>query len=292
MQIAIYGRTFNEKFFPFVENLFLKLNEKKISYSVFRPFYEYLSTKIKIEKPEILFSLHSEIKSKAEIFFSIGGDGTFLEAATFVRSSGIPIMGINTGRMGFLSSFAIDETDAAIHAIQTKNYLLDQRNLLHLETPSKLFGDANFALNEITIHKKDTSSMIIIHAHIDGKFLNSYWADGLIISTPTGSTAYSLSCGGPIVLPDCENFVISPIAPHNLNVRPIVVSDKSTIKLSVEGRSQSFLVSLDSRSETIHSDIELTISKNNFGINILRPPIDGHLNTIRNKLNWGFDKRN
>lgn len=292
MHVAIYGRAFNEKFSPYVEKLFVKLKEKKISFSIYLPFFEYLSSRVKMDKNVTLFSSYEEIKGKTDFIFSIGGDGTFLESTTFVRSSEIPVMGINTGRMGFLSSFAIDEIDVAMEAIVNKTYTLDQRTMLRLDTPDKLFGDANFALNEITIHKKDTSAMIIIHAHLDGKFLNSYWADGLIISTPTGSTAYSLSCGGPIVLPDCGNFVISPIAPHNLNVRPIVVSDKSKIKLRVEGRSQSFLVSLDSRSETIHSDIELTVSKNNFNVTLLRPAVDGQLNTIRNKLNWGFDKRN
>lgn len=292
MNISIYGRAFSEKFSPLVENLFAKLSEKNISYSVYFPFYEYLSGKIKIDKNVPLFSTYEEIKGKADFIFSIGGDGTFLESATFVRSSEIPIMGLNTGRMGFLSSFPMDETEAAIEAVVNKNFTLDQRSMLRLDTPDKLFADTNFALNEITVHKKDTSAMIIIHAHLDGKFLNSYWADGLIISTPTGSTAYSLSCGGPIVLPDCNNFVISPIAPHNLNVRPIVVSDKSKITLRVEGRSQAFLVSLDSRSETISSDIELHISKNDFNVSLVRPVVDGQLNTIRNKLNWGFDKRN
>lgn len=292
MHIAIYGRAFDEKFSPYVEKLFMKLKEMKISYSVFLPFFEYLSERINLGKDVSFFSSYSDIKGKTDFIFSIGGDGTFLESATFVRSSDIPIMGINTGRMGFLSSFAIDEIDAAMEAVINKTFTLDQRTMLRLDSPDKLFGDANFALNEVTIHKKDTSSMIIIHAHLDGKFLNSYWADGLIIATPTGSTAYSLSCGGPIVLPDCGNFVISPIAPHNLNVRPIVVSDRSKIKLTVEGRSQTFLVSLDSRSETISSDIELTVSKNDFNVSLLRPAADGHLTTIRNKLNWGFDKRN
>lgn len=292
MHIAIYGRAFDEKFSPYVEKLFMKLKEKKISYSVFLPFLEYLSGRIKIDKKVSFFSSYNEIKGKTDFIFSIGGDGTFLESTTFVRSSEIPIMGINTGRMGFLSSFAIDEIDAAMEAVINKSFILDQRTMLRLDSPQKLFGDANFALNEVTVHKKDTSAMIIIHAHLDGKFLNSYWADGLIIATPTGSTAYSLSCGGPIVLPDCGNFVISPIAPHNLNVRPIVVSDKSVIRLRVEGRSQTFLVSLDSRSETISSDIELTVSKNEFNVSLLRPAADGQLTTIRNKLNWGFDKRN
>lgn len=292
MQIAIYGRAFNEKFSTYVERLFSKLTKSNISYIIYRPFFDFLKERIKLESNAPLFSSYGELRGKADFIFSIGGDGTFLESATFVRSSEIPIMGINTGRMGFLSSFAIEDYDAAIDAIIHNNYILDQRTMLRLDTPGNLFGDINYALNEITIHKKDTSSMIIIHAELDGKFLNSYWADGLIISTPTGSTAYSLSCGGPIVLPDCENFVISPIAPHNLNVRPIVVSEKSTIKLRVEGRSQGFLVSLDSRSETISSEVELIITKNKFKISLLRPATEGQLNTIRSKLNWGLDKRN
>lgn len=292
MHIAIYGRAFNEKFSPFVDRLFVSLKERKISFSIYLPFFEFIKHRMSICGNPATFSSYDEIKGKTDFVFSIGGDGTFLESTTFVRSSEIPIMGINTGRMGFLSSFAIDEIDVALNAIGNKSYSLDQRTLLRLETPCKLFGDTNFALNEVTVHKKDTSAMMIIHAHLDGKFLNSYWADGLIISTPTGSTAYSLSCGGPIVLPDSGNFVITPISPHNLNVRPIVVSDKCSISLRVEGRSQSFLVSLDSRSETISSEMELVVSKNSFNVSLLRPSNDGQLNTIRNKLNWGFDKRN
>ncbi len=292
MHIAIYGRAFNEIFSSKVEGLLLKLKAKNISFSIYEPFFEFLKERMKIESGIPLFSTYEELQNNTDIIFSIGGDGTFLESTTFIRSSEIPVMGINTGRMGFLSSFAIGEVDAAIDAIINKNYSLDQRSMLRLDTPGKLFGNANFALNEITIHKKDTSSMIIIHAEMDGKFLNSYWADGLIISTPTGSTAYSLSCGGPIVMPDCSNFLICPIAPHNLNVRPVVVSGNSKIKLRVEGRSQTFLVSLDSRSETINSDIDLVVSKNNFNVTLLRPSSYEQMNTIRNKLNWGFDKRN
>lgn len=292
MHIAIYGRAFNEKYSPFVAKLFSKLKENRIELIIYRPFFEFLSERINIDKNAALFSSYEDIKRKADIIFSIGGDGTFLESATFVRSAEIPILGINTGRMGFLSSFAIEDFASAVDAIIQKNYSLDQRTMLRLNTPANLFADTNFALNEVTIHKKDTSAMIIIHAELDGKFLNSYWADGLIVATSTGSTAYSLSCGGPIVLTDCENFVISPIAPHNLNVRPIVVSDKSTLKLRVEGRSQSFLVSLDSRSEAISADIELTITKNDFKVSLLRPAGYDHLHTLRNKLSWGLDKRN
>ena len=236
------------------------------------------------------FSSGDEIK-EADFVFSIGGDGTILETITYVKDSGVPIVGVNTGRLGFLSSISIREVNEALRAIKANEHKIEQRTLLKLETENKLFGEENFALNEVTIHKKDSSSMIIVHAYLDGEFLNSYWADGLIISTSTGSTAYSLSCGGPIMLPGTGNFVINPVAPHNLNVRPFVIPNESKITLKVEGRSDSYLVSLDSRSATIDANVELHISKNSFGINLVRLPNHNYLDTLRQKLNWGHDTR-
>jgi len=215
-----------------------------------------------------------------------------LDTVTLIRDSKIPILGINTGRLGFLSNISIQEIDQAMDALHSKKYTVDERALLKVKTEDNLFGETNFALNELTIHKKDSSSMITIHAYINDQYLNSYWADGLIIATPTGSTAYSLSCAGPIVVPGSENFVITPIAPHNLNVRPIVVSDNSEIKLKIEGRGMQFLASLDSRSETIDSKYELTIVKEKFKIGLIQLENQDFLRTIRNKLMWGIDKRN
>lgn len=292
MKAAIYGRAFSDSFSPFIQKFFDRLQDIKAGLLVYQPFIEYLKDKVVINSEMIPFSNHREIHSKVDFLFSIGGDGTFLDATRFVMDSGIPMIGINTGRLGFLSNISIDEIDEAIDAIENGRFTLDNRTLLKIETPGHIFGEENFALNEMTVHKKDTSSMIIIRAYLNGEFLNSYWADGLIIATPTGSTAYSLSCGGPIVLPGSGNFVITPVAPHNLNVRPIVVPDRSVITLKMEGRGDHFLVSLDSRSETIDSSVNLTISKNSFNINLLQLQSHSYSSTIRNKLNWGLDKRN
>ena len=292
MRIAIYGRLFGDDFTADIKGLFSRLAGVKAEITVFEPFYEFLRTKMDLSGEVNVFNDHLEIRNKTDYVFSIGGDGTFLEAAYLVRDSEIPIMGINTGRMGFLSSIGTDEIEKTIDAIVQKAFKIDSRDLLKLETDDGLFGEKNFALNELTVHKKDSASMVIVHAYLDGEFLNSYWADGLIVSTPSGSTAYSLSCGGPIIVPGSGNFVINPVAPHNLNVRPLVVPANSTITLRVEGRSDSFLVSLDSRSETIEASTELRITRNNFKINLLRLEDYSYLNTIRGKLNWGMDRRN
>lgn len=290
MQIAIYGRVVSSEYYPYIQQLFDKLYEQNAALQIVEPFVDNLLPAIEIKSDYSTFNTSEEIK-KADFVFSIGGDGTILETITYVKDSEIPILGINTGRLGFLSSISINEIDNALEALQVKSYHLDKRTLLKLETNTKLFGDQNFALNEFTIHKKDSAAMIIVHAYLDGKFLNSYWADGLIISTSTGSTAYSLSCGGPILLPGNGNFVINPVAPHNLNVRPFVVPNDSKITLRVEGRSDSYLVSLDSRSETIYPNLDLHISKNDFNINIVRLQGHSYLDTLRTKLNWGFDTR-
>ena len=292
MAVAVYGRKFNDNFAPYIQKFFDKLNTLKVDLLIYEPFLDYLKSRVKIESKVTPFTKHHEIVSKADFLFSIGGDGTFLDSTTFIRDSNIPIIGINTGRLGFLSGVSINEIESALDDIFAGKFSLDQRSLLKVETKNNLFGANNFALNELTIHKKDSSSMVTINAFMDGDFLNSYWADGLIVATPTGSTAYALSCGGPIILPGSNNFEITPIAPHNLNVRPIVIPDDKVLTLKIEGRSQDFLVSLDSRSETIDSSIELKISKNNFTINLARLDNENILNTIREKLNWGLDQRN
>lgn len=290
MKISVYGKVLSEEHADGVLSLFEKMKSRKWNISVFEPF---LQTLIKLNNDVSGYSTFSDFKeiSGSNFVFSIGGDGTILEAVTFIRNSAIPIMGINTGRLGFLSSIGLDELDQALNNLENNTYILDERSLLQLDTNINLFGDINFALNEFTVHKKDTSSMVIVHAFLDGKFLNSYWADGLIISTATGSTAYSLSCGGPILLPNNENFVIVPVAPHNLNVRPFVISGDSKLTLQVEGRSDAYLVSMDSRSETIQSNVELHISRCSFKLNLVRMPNHSYLDTLRTKLNWGMDIR-
>jgi NAD+ kinase len=292
MKIAIYGRSGTPAVIPFVEILLKELKKINARPVLYLPFQNFLKHNSSIELPTETFSIHDELKGQVDFLFTLGGDGTMLDTISLVRDSGIPIVGINTGRLGFLASISKDDIAIAVETIHQGRFDLDKRSLIRLETNRSLFGEVNYALNEITIHKKDSSSMIIIHTYLNGEYLNSYWADGLIIATPTGSTGYSLSCGGPIIVPQSDNFVITPIAPHNLNVRPIVVSDKYVISLEVEGRSQYFLASLDSRSVTIDSSIQLAARKEDFTANIVRLHNENFLGTLRNKLMWGLDVRN
>jgi NAD+ kinase len=290
--IAIYGRKFNSEHYPAIQNLFKILVERSVDFSIYRPFYEFLTAQKVINLSCKTFDKSNFDVSAHTLMFSIGGDGTMLDSTTFTKDSGLPILGINTGRLGFLSSINLDLIEDALDQVLSGAYMVDKRTVLKIETDQKLFGSENFALNELTIHKKDSQSMIEIHAYVDGKFLNTYWADGLIIATPTGSTAYSLSCGGPIILPSSSNFILTPVAPHNLNVRPVLISDQSVITLRVEGRSENFLVSADSRSETISADSVITVMKNNFEVHLIRIKSHSFLKTLRNKLHWGFDERN
>lgn len=291
MKIAIYGKRLEENYFSFVQLLFQKLLEKKVEVVVHQSFYEDLSDKLSLDSRLKTFASHDDIND-VNYMFSIGGDGTLLKTITFVRDKNIPILGINTGRLGFLTSIATEEIDGAIDDILSDNFNLDTRTLLSLETGNNLFGDINYALNEITLQKKDTSSMVTIQVYLGEDFLNSYWADGLIISTPTGSTAYSLSCNGPIILPGSGNIIVTPIAPHNLNVRPIVIPDDTELTLKIAGRTENFLVALDSRSLTVPLSIELKIKKAAHQINLIRLKKYSFLNTLRTKLIWGQDKRN
>lgn len=293
MKIAIYGRPFEKKYFDTVQKFFGALLKKDVEIAVFRRFHEYLISDLKFElAADLLFSHYHEIDETTDLMISIGGDGTFLEAVSLIRNRNIPIIGINIGRLGFLASVQQNEIDRALESIFKKTYSIEQRSLLELHTESGLFGEMNFALNEITVHKRDSSSMMIINAYMNNELINSYWADGLIISTPTGSTAYSLSAGGPIVMPNSNNFIITPLAPHSLAVRPIVVSDTNTIKLKIEGRSLNYLASLDFRSEVFDSSTELIIKKADFTVQLIRLPGQSFFSTIRNKLMWGVDKRN
>ena len=291
MRIAIFGRKLEPSYFPFMTSLLEFLDSKEIAYSIFEPFYNTFSSEIPTLKDVDCFNTSDEIEN-IDYLFSVGGDGTFLNTLEILKDSSIPILGINTGRLGFLSSISTEETEYAITELLNQNYYLDQRTLLTLESDQNPFGVDNYALNEITLQKKDTSTMVTIHVFMDGVFLNSYWADGLIIATPTGSTAYSLSCNGPIVLPGSGNFIITPIAPHNLNVRPLVIPDTTELTLKIEGRTDQFLVALDSRSKTVHQSTTLTIKKADYGINLVRLKKHDILDTLRNKLMWGADKRN
>ena len=291
MRIALFGTQFNLAKAKYIQHLVNKLEQENIKLIIENQFNDNLLD-INFKKEFDTFETPQELKEKADILLSIGGDGTLLGAITFVRDSDIPILGINTGTLGFISSVSTDQIEYAINHLLKGEYKIKQRTLLQLESENNLFGDTNFALNEVTILKKDTSSMIRIHAYLDDEFINIYWADGLIISSPTGSTGYSLSCGGPIVLPGTNNFIITPIAPHNLNVRPVIVSDESKITLKVSERDELALVALDSRSRAIGPELELSIRKADYKVKLIQFEKQSFISTIREKLMWGKDKRN
>jgi len=292
MKLAIYGRPTGDNTSEYIQILFSKLNEYKTELYIHEPLYTYIKTKLSLLGNIKAFNSYSDINGKVDCMLSLGGDGTFLETLTLVQNSGIPILGINTGRLGFLANVAKTEINSAVDALFEKKFTIQKRSMICVDSPKNLFGEINYGLNELTVLKKDSSTMITIHAYINGDFLNSYFADGLIVATPTGSTAYSLSCGGPLIMPGSQNFVITPIAPHNLNVRPFVISDNNIITLKVEGRSKNYLVSLDSRTETIDSSIEITIKKADFYLNLIQLENQSFFDTMRKKLLWGLDKRN
>ena len=291
MRIAIYSRQFGKELAPHFSSMFTMLSMKSVEVLIWDKTLKELN-ELGIDLP-----LHTSFSSGADLkdvslLISIGGDGTLLDTVEMTAERGTPVLGINTGRLGFLSNTQVEDAENAVSAFLKGAHNIEERSLLRLTSPNDLFSHAPIALNEIAIHKHDTSSMITIHAYLDGDFLNSYWADGLIISTPTGSTAYSLSCGGPIIDPRSKSFVITPIAPHNLNVRPFVVRDNGEITLKVDGREGSYLLSMDSRSVDLDQNIELKIRRNDSGMNLVSFEGQDFLNTLRQKLSWGLDQRN
>ncbi len=292
MRIAIYGRDFNDTVLPYVQEVFNHLASHQVQPVLYSKFKTSLHGKIDLPKNTTIFHNHTELKERADVIISLGGDGTLLDTLSLIRNSGIPVIGINFGRLGFLASINKNEIESALKAVINGEYSLDSRSLLVLESDNGLFGEENFALNDITIHRRDNSAMMIIHAKMNDEYINSYWADGLIIATPTGSTAYSLSCGGPIIYPDSRNFVVTPIAPHNLNVRPVVLPDDRKLSFEVEARESKFLVSCDSRTVTVERSVKISIKKADFCLNLIRLNNETYLNTLRNKLLWGIDTRN
>jgi NAD+ kinase len=291
-QIAIYAKKIFKQDLSVFENLLKGIELLGWVPVLEKELAQQVETKFHIATTYQTYENHLDLQSGYDLMISLGGDGTFLKAVSYIRDSGVPILGINTGRLGFLSNLAKDQIDQTLQRFNAGQYEFQKRSLLRVHTENDLFADENFALNELTLQKKDTSSMIKVHAYLGDKFLNTYWADGLIVATPTGSTAYSLSCGGPIITPGCQVHILTPIAPHNLNVRPVVVPDHMPISLQVEGRDRSYLLSLDGHSQHIKQGEKVTITKAEFMINVVKFEDNNFLDTIRNKMFWGSDTRN
>ncbi|MDP2722457.1 MAG: NAD kinase [Bacteroidales bacterium] len=291
MKIALFGKGYNHQHQEYLQILIDELYRSEFEVLFYEPYLQSIIDQLKFPSPPKTFTNYHEVKSGVDMLFSVGGDGTILDTVPFVRDSGVPILGINLGRMGFLSSISKNEIVEAVQNVRRGDYLLDKRTLLQLDAPRDLFGELNFALNDLTIYRNANAALIVIHVFVDDIFLNSYYGDGLIVATPTGSTAYSLSVGGPILVPGSQNFIISPIASHNLTVRPIVIHDSSTIKIQIEGREEKYLMNLDSRNSAIGKTDEIVIHKCDFQINLVRMPNKNFFSTIRDKLFWGVDYR-
>ena len=291
MRIAIYSRGLDPDQLEGLKLLLAEFSFYKIEAVVYQDFFNQFYSSIPISEKYSTFN-KSEDLNGIDFMISLGGDGTLLDAVTFVAGKGIPVLGVNYGRLGFLASIGKDEIHTAVESLVNRTFMLDKRSLVHLDANMPLFDGLPFALNEFTIHKKDISPMIKIHTYLNGEFLNTYWADGLIVSTPTGSTGYSLSCNGPVIFPDSASFVITPVSPHNLNIRPLVIPDTSVISFEVEGRTDGFLCTLDSRREIASKDVLLAIRKEAFSINLVRLNGSNFLQTLRSKLSWGMDIRN
>ena len=291
MTIAIYSRYSNHDHSNYIEDIYRLLKDEGVDLIIFEPYYQFIKKTYQFNLSLETFSNSEELILKASYVISLGGDGTLLETIDLVKKSGVPLLGVNTGRLGFLASVNTNDLKKSIQLLLKEKFTLDKRELIEISGCNNCFGEVNYALNEFTIHKKDSSAMINIDTYIDGVFLNSYFADGLIVATPTGSTAYSLSCGGPIMIPDSDNFIITPIAPHNLTVRPIVISNNKQISFKVSGRSDNFNISLDSRNAQVPTGSEITIKKADFRLNLIAFEGQHFFTTLRNKMMWGIDKR-
>ena len=293
MRAAIFGKNFKEGFNVSIIEFFEIIKDFGYDILIYEPFYKFIKEQTSFDpEPNKVFNDYFLKEDTIDIVFSIGGDGTFLESVSFVRDLNIPIVGINSGRLGFLANISQEEIPVALKAINEKKYALEERTLLEVNSNNRAFQNFNYALNEITVLKRDSGSMIMIKVYLNDEFVNTYWADGLILSTSTGSTAYSLSLGGPIVMPGSQNFILTPIAPHNLTVRPIVIPENNEITIEVAGRTENFLVSLDYQSEVVEKDTIIKVKAANFKIKTIRIEGKTFFDTIRDKLMWGFDKRN
>ncbi len=292
MKIAIYSRGIENNQQNDILMFLDELNKYNIEPVFFQDFFNQFYSAINITTKYSTFNSSQDLDDSFECIISLGGDGTLLDTVTFIQDKGIPVLGINYGRLGFLASIGKEEIQSAIKSLVDRTYVLDKRTMIHLDADIPILNQAPYALNEFTLQKKDSSSMIKIHTYLNGEFLNTYWADGLIVSTPTGSTGYSLSCQGPIVFPDSRSFVLTPIAPHNLNIRPIIIPDDNIISFEVEGRTDAFICTLDSRRFVVPKETELAVKKENFMVNLIRLNENNFLQTLRNKLSWGLDIRN
>jgi NAD+ kinase len=292
MMAAIYSRVMEEEQEKDVQLFFDELAKQNIEPVIFQHFYDQIRHKINLPPDSKTFSLSEHLHEDIEFIITLGGDGTLLDTITLVREKNISIMGVNFGRLGFLASIGRTEMKNALKAIAKRSYILDRRTMIHLDADLPLFGNVPYGLNEFSVHKRDTDPMIKIHTYLNGEFLNTYWADGLIVATPTGSTGYSLSCGGPIVFPESGSFVITPVAPHNLNVRSLIVPDDNIISFEVESRSDNIICALDSRRELVGKNVQLAVRKESFPANLIRLSENNFLQTLHNKLTWGLDKRN
>jgi len=293
VKVAIYSRGVDLDQQQSLNALLLELNRYDITIYIYAELVTKFNLKAAIGKEALIpFTSILDLHHQVDCLISVGGDGTVLDAVTIVGDTHIPILGINYGRLGFLATISKDELSIMVEALVNRSYIIEKRSLLHLDANLPIFGLAPYALNEFAIHKRDTSPMIKIHTYLNGEFLNSYWADGIIIATPTGSTGYNMSCNGPILFPDSASFVITPVAPHNLNVRSIVVPDSSVISFEVEGRTEELICAMDARKEIVPKNIQLAIKKENFMVHFIRLNENSYLTTLRTKLTWGLDKRN
>jgi NAD+ kinase len=290
-RIGIHGKDFQNKSSRFLEKVLDHLKKKQVEIWVSSKFLKQFKSS-RIQDYQLRAFDQGDHLHQLDCFLSLGGDGTLLESVTYIGKAETPILGINTGRLGFLATISREDVEKSLDELLNNNFTIDSRSLLRLVSTPKLFGNLNFALNDFTIMKKDTSSMITVHVHVDGELLNSYWSDGIIVSTPTGSTGYSLSCGGPLVHPKSESFVITAVSPHNLGTRPIVLANDAELSFHIEGRSKKYLISLDSRFETVDESVKLKIKKEKFRVKLIRLSSQNYFNTLRQKLNWGVDIRN
>jgi NAD+ kinase len=292
LKVAVYSRVLEISQLKDVQLFFDELRKEEIIPVIFHPFFSEARHHLTLPEGVETFSDHSDLSADIDFLVSLGGDGTLLDTVSLIRNKNIPVIGINFGRLGFLASIGRNEMVDAVKALARRSFVVDKRALIHLDSNLPLFDDVPYALNEFAIHKRDVSPMVKIHTYLNGDLLNTYWADGLILATPTGSTGYSLSCQGPIIFPEASSFVITPIAPHNLNVRSIIIPDNTIISFEVESRSDEIIVALDSRRELVKKNIQLAVRKETFTLNLVRLNENNFLQTLRNKLSWGLDKRN